>query len=138
MGALAVVHWDAAGSASSTIALLRFSVSLAVRKFSEIIFNAVQASQPWNSFSITGHINNLAGFEGLPGWGSACESQDDCTEHLYAIVVCSVHVHCYGDQVIFADAKVSDYFDASQATLATSSHGGDSDCFRLQSNRLVS
>ena len=47
------------------------------------------------------HINNLAGFEGLPGWGSACESQDDGTKYLYSIVVCSMHVHCYGDQVIF-------------------------------------
>ena len=82
--------------------------------------------------------NNLAGFEGLPEQGSTCESQDDCTEHLYAIAVCSVHVHCYRDQVIFAEAKASDYFDASQATLATSiSHGGDSDWFWLRSNRFA-
>lgn len=127
-----MVHCDAAGSASSTIALMRFSISPTVGKFSEIIFNAVQASQLRNSFSITGH-KQFGGFRG------SFESQDDCTEHLYAIVVCSVHVHCYGDQVIFAEAKESDYFDASQATLATSiSHGGDSDCFRLRSNRLVS
>ena len=89
--------------------------------------------------SITGHINNLAGFKGLPGWGSASESQNDCTKYLYAIVVCSVHVHCYGYQVIDAEAKAPDYFDASQATLATGiSQGGDSDCFWLRSNRLVS
>lgn len=89
--------------------------------------------------SINGQINSLVGFGGLPRWGSACESQDDCIEYLYAIVVCSVHVHCYGDQVIFAEAKASDYFDASQATLATGiSYGGDSDCFRLRSYRLVS
>ena len=40
--ALGVVRCDAAGSASGTIVLLKFSVSPTVGKFSEIIFNAVQ------------------------------------------------------------------------------------------------
>ena len=38
----------------------------------------------------------FGGFQDLPGWGSACESQDDGTKSLYAIVVCSMHVHCKG------------------------------------------
>ena len=45
----------------------------------------------------------------------------------------------YRAEVIFAEAKASDCFDASQATLATGiSNGGDSDIFWLRSYRLVS
>ena len=90
-----VVHRDPSASSSSAVALLRCSVSPTVGKFCTGLSTQEQL------VSITGYINNLAGFEDLLVWGSACQSQDDGTKYLYSIVVCSMHVHYYRDQVIF-------------------------------------
>ena len=109
--AAGVVCFDPSGSSSSAIALLRWSASPTVGKFLEIILSALQASQVRNSLlaSLVTN-NNLVSFKGLPRRGSAGESQDHGTKGLYSIVVCGMHVHCYGDQVIFAYSKVSYHF----------------------------
>ena len=82
--AAGVVRCDPSGSSSRPIALLRCSALPTVEKFSEIIPNAAQASRLRNSLSASLVTNNLAGLEGMPGWGSACESQDDGTKYLYS------------------------------------------------------
>ena len=46
-----VVRCDPSGSSSSTVALMRWSVSPTVGKFSDIIFSAVQVSRLRNSLS---------------------------------------------------------------------------------------
>ena len=82
--AAGVVRCDTLGSSCRAIALLRCSALPTVGKFSEIIPNAAQASQLGNSLSASLVTNNLTVLEGMPGWGSARESQDDGTKYLYS------------------------------------------------------
>ena len=96
--AAGVVCCDPAGSSSSAIALLRWSASPTVGKFSEIILSALQTSQVRNSLSASLVTNNnLVSFKGLPRRGSAGESLVSlfhcCLQHACALLWGSGHLH---------------------------------------------